>query len=514
MSLLFNSLNQYSSNIYEVARNLLASRNRQAARGDHQTAKAEASARQVKRLTQKLRATELALAQAQEELRWQQEANAITDQPMRLPSDLPLKFHTFGPKLIALCLTLSNEIGFRPAATALDTILRWLGLQEKLPTWSTIRNWSMRAGVSIMKQDLGGDDWIWIADHSNQIGQEQVLLVIGVRASKLPPPGQTLRLKDMHVLAVVPGKSWKRDDVRGEYKKLAKRIGAPRFLVTDGAAELRQSADIFEETGKPFTLLGDLKHVAANIFEKQIGNSPEFKDFLSCVGKTRNAIQQTELSHLVPPPQKSKSRFMNLGPILCWANMVSYHLSNSDSDARKNITAQRMNEKLGWLRKFRSHLESWQRCQQVMQTSLKFINEQGISIGHGQKLKALLDAEAGQYKQPCQLSQTMATKIIEFVTESEMGLEVGERAWLSTETIESAFGQYKRLEGQHSKGGFTTLVAAMPTLLYDWTPELVRKHLSQTSVKDMKRWLTDNLAPTLTAKRTCAYQEAKQAFSS
>ena len=108
----------------------------------------------------------------------------------------------------------------------------------------------------------------------------------------------------------------------------------------------------------------------------------------------------------------------------------------------------------------------------------------------------------------------MATKIVEFVAESEMGLAVGERAWLSTETIESAFGQYKRLEGQHSKGGFTTLVAAMPTLLYDWTPELVRKHLSQTSVKDMKRWLTDNLAPTLTAKRTCAYQEAKQAFSS
>jgi hypothetical protein len=34
MALLFNSLNQYSSHLYEVARNLLGSRNRQAARGD------------------------------------------------------------------------------------------------------------------------------------------------------------------------------------------------------------------------------------------------------------------------------------------------------------------------------------------------------------------------------------------------------------------------------------------------------------------------------------------------
>lgn len=509
MALLFNSVSQYSSDIYEVARNVLASRNRQAARSDNLKAKAEASALQVKRLARKLRATELALAQSQEELRSQQQANESTDQPIQLPIDLPLKYHTFGPKLISLCLNLANQIGFRPAATALKTILVWLGIQEKLPTWSTIRNWSMRVGVSIVKQNIEKDDWIWIADHSNQIGQEQVLLIIGICASNLPAAGQTLSLKDMHVLAVVPGRSWKREDVRREYKKLAKQIGAPRFLVTDGAVELRESADIFENTGKPFTLLRDLKHVAANVFEKLIGNSPEFKDFISRVGKTRNAIQQTELSHFVPPPQKAKSRFMNLGPLLRWAQMVSYHLSNSHSDARKNITAERMNEKLGWLRKFRSHLESWQRCQQVMQTSLKFINEQGLSIGHCERLKALLDAEASQHEQPCQLSQSMATKLIEFVAESEVGLRAGERAWLSTENIESAFGQYKRLEGQHSKGGFTTLVAAMPTLLYDWTPELVRKHLSQTSVKDMKRWLNDNLAHTLTAKRTAAYQEAK-----
>ena len=513
MSLLFNFVSQYSSDTYEVARNVLASRNRQAARSDNLKAKAEASALQVKRLAKKLQATELALAQTQEELRCQQQANETTDQPIKLPNDLPLKYHSFGPKLISLCLNLANQIGFRPAATALKTILRWLGIEQKLPTWSTIRNWSMRVGVSIMQQNSEADDWIWIADHSNQIGQEQVLLIIGIRASQLPAVGQTLGLKDMHVLAVVPGQSWKREDVRREYQKLAKRIGAPRFLITDGAIELRESADIFEKTKKPFTLLRDLKHVAANIFEKLIGNSPEFTDFFSRLGKARNAIQQTELSHFVPPPKKPKSRFMNLGPTLNWASMVSYHLSNSHSDARKNITAERMNEKLGWIRQFRGPLASWQRCQQVMQTSLTFINQQGISTGHWKKLKTLLDSEADQYEQPCQLSQTMATKLIEFVKESEVGLEDDQRAWLSTENIESAFAQYKRLEGQHSKGGFTTLVAAMPTLLYDWTPELVRTSLAATSVKEMKLWLKANLAKTLTAKRTAAYHEAKQPTS-
>ena len=193
--------------------------------------------------------------------------------------------------------------------------------------------------------------------------------------------------------------------------------------------------------------------------------------------------------------------------------MVSYHLSNSHSDARKDITAERMNEKLGWIRQFRDPLASWQRCQQVMQTSLTFINQQGISTGHWRKLKTLLDSEADQYEKPCQLSQTMATKLIEFVKDSEAGLEDDQRAWLSTENIESAFAQYKRLEGQHSKGGFTTLVAAMPTLIYDWTPDLVRTSLAATSVKEMKLWLQANLAKTLTAKRTAAYHEAKKPTS-
>ena len=84
----------------------------------------------------------------------------------------------------------------------------------------------------------------------------------------------------------------------------------------------------------------------------------------------------------------------------------------------------------------------------------------------------------------------MASKLIEFVKESE-----------------SSFGLFKRQEGQHSKGGFTSLVAAMPMLLTDWTAELVRKSLPAVSVIQMKHWLSKELGTTLTSKRVTAYQE-------
>ena len=107
----------------------------------------------------------------------------------------------------------------------------------------------------------------------------------------------------------------------------------------------------------------------------------------------------------------------------------------------------------------------------------------------------------------CDLSATMASKLIAFVEASESKLPAGDRAWLSTENLESLFGQYKRLEGQHSKGGFTSLIAAMPMLLTHWTPDNVRESLTAVPVQAMKQWLRENFKTTLNSKRATAYRE-------
>ena len=142
-----------------------------------------------------------------------------------------------------------------------------------------------------------------------------------------------------------------------------------------------------------------------------------------------------------------------------------------------------------------------------MQASLKFINRQGLYRGAAADLKEILDCLTSEHCQECQLSATMASKLIEFVKESETELDEGERTWLSTENLESSFGSFKKLEGQHSKGGFTSLVAAMPMLLTDWTAELVRKRLRAVSVKQMNQWVREELGQTLTSKRVTAYRE-------
>lgn len=508
MALLFESLTQYKSSIYETARGLLVSRNRKA--------KAiEIQKKRIEQLQSRLEQRDKALRECRQELedtRGELEAvkldyQALQEKPVQLPSDLPLPHHSFGPKLIALCLNLSKVLGFRPTETALTMIFEFLQITDKVPSSDAIRIWACRAGVASLAQfPEWADDWIWMVDHSNQIGKEKVLVILGIRASQLPPDGKTLRREDMIPLAVIPGKNWKSEDVAREYEKLAKEFGPPRYLLTDGAPELFDCLDSLEKDGKKVIVLRDIKHYAANVFEKLIGKDERFTQYLSAVGLTRSRVQQTELGHFTPPPQKSKARFMNMGPLLRWGQMVSYHLSTPHSKAREEVSASRMNEKLGWVRDYRPDLLVWNRVHDVMQTSLRFMNTHALEVGTYKKLKKELRKLMATWPD-CELSNQMATSMIEFVKSSGAQLEPGERTWSSTENLESTFGSFKGIEGQHSKGGFTSLISALPIIFTNWTADHVRESFSSVSVSDMHTWVKKNLGTTLASRRATAYHE-------
>ena len=171
-----------------------------------------------------------------------------------------------------------------------------------------------------------------------------------------------------------------------------------------------------------------------------------------------------------------------------------------------------MNEKLGWVRGYRGDLQCWTRCQRVLQTSLRLINRHGLSAGTSQKLKEELDRLRVDDSWDCGTSSSMANQLVAFVQDEESKLAAGERTWLSTENLESAFGQFKRLEGQHSKGGFTSLASAMPTVLCRWTSARVHQLLPTVTTQQLNSWVEKELGWTLGAKRKLAYQESTAAL--
>jgi len=482
----------------------------------------EAKARKSRRLKDELDEARKTIARQAAEIERQEEENRELKQRLeeqcrrqpqsrcRLPEDPPLKGHHFGLRMIRLALNLARIVGLRPASRVLEIFWKWLGVEQAIPHWTTIRTWLLRVGVAMLRQPLEpADDWIWMADHSNQIGPEKALVVVGVRAAHLPPPGETLKHDDLHLLTVRPGTSWKRTDMGSVYCELAGQNGNPRAVLCDGAVELREGAETLQKSRLDTIVLQDFKHKAATFLKATVGDHPRFAEFNTQLGKTRSAIQQTELAHLIPPPQKPKARFMNVARTFEWAATVLWLLDQPEAKTRRSIAPERLEEKLGWLRSFAEVLAEWRECQQVVSAGVTFINKQGLFRGAGSRLGAAMGTNLKHAA-----SRQLAQRLVDFVTAAEGQLKEGERLPMSTEILESTFALYKQLERQHSKGGFTSLLAAFGALLKPATDESIRRAFLTVSVKDVRRWTRDNLGATLASKRLATYKEFRIATNS
>ena len=452
--------------------------------------------------------------QTQQRQAQQAEIENLRKETGRLPHDPNLAHHSFGPKTIAMSCNLALTVGFRAAERALKIFWDFCNADWKLPHFETIRTWLMRVGVARLifnKQAMKDGQVVWFVDHSCKVGREKVLAVLGIRLEDLPPPGQPLKHEDLMTLLVSTGEQWKREDVARQYEALVDQIGSPVAINSDGAVELQEPAAALKNGKKRVLVQTDPKHKLANMIKSVIGKEERFVKFQKQLGQTRSAIQQTELSHFTPPKQKTKARFMNLQDTIQWASMVLWNLSHPHSAARTDIDTERVNEKLGWLRAFRDDIRRWSRCLSVVGATLQLINEQGLSAGTTGRLKKELNKLS-----LCNISRSVVDRTLAFIKESEKKLKKLKlpnlRVPMSTEVLESVFGRYKQLEGQHSSGGVTSLLASFATLLKPITAEEVTSAFASVSTSDMKRWVKNELGETLQSKKNQAYAEYRAAL--
>jgi flagellar motor protein MotB len=480
-----------------------------------QRAKVEELTDQVARLQAEVARQEEQLQQQQQQIGklTQQTVEAERErdqsrQSIQLPADPPIGTHGFGARMISLATNLARMVGLRGVVRTLRVFFRWLGIDPAIPSRTSIRNWLQRLGIDEMKRPLDAtQSLVMMVDHSNQIGTEKVLLALGVNAAAMPERGTALTHEHVHVLEVKPGNCWKTADMEQEYESLAARHGAPRAVLVDGAVELREGAECLKKLRQDTIVLRDFKHSAANVVKSLIGNDARFQEVSRQIGSTRAAIQQTELAHLTPPSPKQKARFMNLSGTLRWLTLILWLLRNPTAKARAGIRDERMQEKLGWVAEYAEEIAVWQECQDVVSVSVTFINEQGLFRGASDELRALIGDDLQH-----SMSKDLANRLIDFVAEPEKLLCEGERLPMSTEIVESCFGLYKQLERQHSKSGFTSLLACLPALLKPITPEGVKQAFARTSPKVVTAWVKEHFVTTVTSRRHAAYAEHKSAI--
>jgi hypothetical protein len=129
-----------------------------------------------------------------------------------------------------------------------------LQLSMPSPSWYTGRLWILRLGYyKLTRPKEQGDDWVWIVDHTVQIGAEKCLVILGVRLSALPAMGECLSHKDVEPIALWPVKKSNGEVVYQQLEAGIEKTGIPREIVSDHGTDLKLGIDQFCQAHRWYT---------------------------------------------------------------------------------------------------------------------------------------------------------------------------------------------------------------------------------------------------------------------
>lgn len=372
------------------------------------------------------------------------------------------------------------------------------GPNTSLPEASTVRWWLQRLGLFALCEPLEqADDWVWIIDHSIQLGDTKVCVVLGLRLSQLPPRGQALRHEDVRALAVLPVQSSTGEVVAEQLEQVAGRTGIPRQIVSDRGGDVKKGSELFGARHAGVALLSDAAHHGACLLKRQLEPDSRWPAFVAQLGQTKAGIQQTSDAHLLAPSLRPKARYMNLAPLLKWSRRV---LALLDRGPAGGVASARAEARYDWLREYRAALEEWSRCEATVRRGVEFFRTRGVYVGCVEELSAELSSLAAN-----EHHASLAEAWLDYGRTSSASARPGERLVASTEVIESVFGKWKSLERQASRSGITSYVLSLGALVGRWPLSRIKTALEETAVKHVVAWIAEHLPTTVQSQRRRAF---------
>lgn len=404
-------------------------------------------------------------------------------------------------------LVLQAATSLRGASRAITTLSAVLKLPVTAPSWYTGRLWLLRVGYyKLTRAKAQAPDWVWIVDHTVQLGAEKCFVILGVRLSALPSSGNCLRHEDVEPIMLAPVTKSNGEVVYRQLEAAVKQTGVPREIIGDHGSDLKAGVERFCQVHPETCAVYDIKHQTALLLKHELAQEESWREFTRLATQTKHQLQQTALAFLMPPNQRTKARYMNVDTLIRWGFQMLAFLQDAAQQARTEVAPALLQEKLGWLQDFQAPLQEWAALLHLIETAESFVRKQGLSRGCPRKLQTIL-APLAQTER----TQKVCHQLLAFVGAEAAKAKGHERLLGSSEIIESVFGRLKRIENAQAKSGFTGLLLCVCAMVAATTSEVIHKALETVPTKSVRHWCRDQLGQSLQAKRKQAFHPGPQA---
>lgn len=163
--------------------------------------------------------------------------------------------------LTVLSLMLSSATSIRGSERAVKIFYSCYRLDEPGATYSTARVGLLGLGYyQLTREKEVAEDWVWIVDHTVQIGEQKAVLIVGLRLSCLPAVGQPLRHEDVEPITLEPVKESTGEVVYQQLQEAAKKTGVPKEIISDHGPDLSKGIELFCQGHPQTCAVYDIKH--------------------------------------------------------------------------------------------------------------------------------------------------------------------------------------------------------------------------------------------------------------
>lgn len=373
------------------------------------------------------------------------------------------------------------------------------------PVANTGRLWLLRLGLyELTRPKEHAEDWVWIMDHTIQLGPWKCLIILGVRLSEWEPQRGPLGHEDVVLLSLTPMEHSSGLEVEKRLRETVTRTGPPRAILTDGGADLKSGIGLFCRDYRHVAHVGDIKHKAATLLKRHLEADPRWQAFGTRAQQTKREVTQTALAYLNPPALKNKARYMNLQPLVGWGRQALAFLDDPRAVAGQTVEKALLTKKLGWLEGYRGALNEWSALLGVVERTDEYVRQQGYHVRAAEELGTELAALAMH-----PIVRTVSAELLAFVAEQSVQAGPRERLIGSSEVIESVIGKYKRMQATHSQGGMTAMILSVGAIVAKKTMKTVRQAMSAITTQNVLEWSREHLGITLQSQRCLAFNGNK-----
>ena len=429
--------------------------------------------------------------------------------------------------------------------------LHWKCSTASIPNFNTIRQWTLRLGLyELNRQKEYREDWIFILDMTIELGAAKCLIILGIAQEKLAniikQENRSLQHEDVEVLSIEILDKSPGTVIAEKLNDLAERVGTPMQIVSDRGSDIKKGIDLYRENNPQVIATYDVTHKMANILKRELLPDEIFQDFLRQCSLTRQRVQQTKLYFLIPPKQRSKSRYHNVDILIEWAmKVINYEkqqdfslistIYNLDNEALELLSLILPQDVLNLLKPLNSQMyenrseftksasqylekELWQVhgeiiCQFCDLGRRKFYAKLGWVLNYQQdiygyaeiltlirstqvqlKTQGLHPESATKWMENIKTDsltprgQKIQQQIIEYLT-VEANQIPAEKILLGTsDVIESIFGKYKLFAARRPVKDIGTSILLIPLFTIEITTDLVKEAMEAISFIDVNSW--------------------------